>query len=66
MQSNFILILFYFKLLIKRLGVIGMIWVGIMLALFSSSPNHNRFISCAEKNFINQKIKFESNKKMVS
>jgi len=43
-----------------------MIWVGVMLLLFSSSPNENRFIGFAEKSYINQKIKIENKKNLVS
>lgn len=46
-------------------GLVGMVWVAVMLIFLSSSPNDNRCISFAEKSYINQKIKIEDKKNMV-
>lgn len=47
-------------------GSVGMVWVGVIFLLFSSTPNDNRFISFAEKSYLNQNIKIEDKKNMVT
>ena len=47
-------------------GSVGMVWVGVIFLLFSSTPNVNRFISFAEKSYLNQNIKIEDKKNMVT
>jgi ACS family sodium-dependent inorganic phosphate cotransporter-like MFS transporter 5 len=47
-------------------GLVGMVWVGVIFLFFSSTPNENRFISFAEKSYLNQNIKIEDKKNMVT
>ena len=39
------------------IGIFGMVWVGVMLVTFSSSPSNHRFISNAERNYIIEQTK---------
>jgi hypothetical protein len=49
------------------IGIVSLIWVGVMLLTFSSSPSNNRFIGSDEKHFIIQKTQIKThNEKMVN